>query len=186
MEEQTTAVKKPKKWWVGFTGSRLGTTDIQLLALSRWLERNVHQVAGMVHGGAFGADEEAACLFHRLWPDKPLVMLPSVLHDEMSEAAQDASFASFVAMPPLARNQKIVRITDILLACPSGPEVLRSGTWATVRYAQRDGRHVLVFWPNGEVDAIPGLPPHNRRGRYNQLLVHQKLVEMRPYLNGVA
>jgi hypothetical protein len=39
----------------------------------------------------------------------------------------------------------------MLAACPKGPEERRSGTWATVRYARKTGKPVVIFWPDGTV-----------------------------------
>jgi len=52
----------------------------------------------------------------------------------------------------LERNRAIVDETDILLAAPlESEEQLRSGTWATVRYARKQHKTVLVIFPNGIV-----------------------------------
>jgi hypothetical protein len=40
----------------------------------------------------------------------------------------------------------------ILLAAPSGPEKVRSGTWSTVRAADRMGRMTIVFMPDGDME----------------------------------
>ena len=51
--------------------------------------------------------------------------------------------------PYLERNQDIADETGILLACPSGfKEVLRSGTWATIRR----GKIVAIIFPDGSVE----------------------------------
>lgn len=57
-------------------------------------------------------------------------------------------------LPYLERNRAIVIECDILLAAPKGPEELRSGTWATVRYARKILKPVIVFWPNGEIEIV--------------------------------
>jgi predicted Rossmann fold nucleotide-binding protein DprA/Smf involved in DNA uptake len=54
-------------------------------------------------------------------------------------------------LPYLERNHAIVNESDFLIAAPDGPETLRSGTWATVRYARKVGKRVLVIMPNGEI-----------------------------------
>lgn len=52
--------------------------------------------------------------------------------------------------PYLWRNHQIVDATSALIAAPFGfEEELRSGTWATVRYARKLGRPVRFFWPDG-------------------------------------
>lgn len=54
--------------------------------------------------------------------------------------------------PYLVRNRHIVNETTALLATPrSFAEVIRSGTWATIRYARKLGRPVIVIYPNGSV-----------------------------------
>jgi hypothetical protein len=61
-----------------------------------------------------------------------------------------ANFAADVVhepLPPLERNRVIVDSCDILLATPEGPETLRSGTWSTIRYAQKVDREVVIFGP---------------------------------------
>jgi hypothetical protein len=51
----------------------------------------------------------------------------------------------------LLRNKDIVRAVDILIACPSGEEKLRSGTWSTVRYARGLGKPIHIVRPDGYV-----------------------------------
>jgi hypothetical protein len=50
--------------------------------------------------------------------------------------------------PYLARNRDIVNESDRLITLPKGPETLRSGTWATVRYAVEAGKPVRIYYPN--------------------------------------
>jgi hypothetical protein len=47
---------------------------------------------------------------------------------------------------PLKRDKEIVGIVDVLIAAPrTDKEVLRSGTWATVRYAREKGIPVIML-----------------------------------------
>lgn len=54
--------------------------------------------------------------------------------------------------PFIVRNHDIVDLTDWLLATPKGDEVVRSGTWATVRYARRIDHPVVIVYPDGSVE----------------------------------
>jgi hypothetical protein len=53
-------------------------------------------------------------------------------------------------MPPLERNKLIVARCDLLLATPeTQQEVLRSGTWATIRAARRNSKSHTIVFPDG-------------------------------------
>jgi hypothetical protein len=54
--------------------------------------------------------------------------------------------------PYLDRNREIVDNTDVLVACPAGPEERRSGTWSTIRHALRWGVPVILCWPDGRAE----------------------------------
>lgn len=113
---------------VGFTGTRKGMTTTQRAAVREALERAARGGATVFHhGGAVGADTEAAAIAIQLG------MLP-VLHP----AGDD----------PLKRNREIVAAVDALVAAPAqAREILRSGTWATVRYARAAGIPVQIVAP---------------------------------------
>lgn len=56
----------------------------------------------------------------------------------------------------LARNHDIVDAAGLLIAAPSGPaEKRRSGTWATVRHARKQGTRIWIVLPSGEI-AVEG------------------------------
>ena len=44
----------------------------------------------------------------------------------------------------------LVDACEVLLATPKGPEKLRSGTWATVRYARKVGKRIVIIEPDGK------------------------------------
>jgi hypothetical protein len=53
---------------------------------------------------------------------------------------------------PLIRNRLIAARCDALLATPAEPdEVLRSGTWSTIRYARKEGKPITLILPSGEI-----------------------------------
>jgi predicted Rossmann fold nucleotide-binding protein DprA/Smf involved in DNA uptake len=47
-----------------------------------------------------------------------------------------------------------VNETGVLVAMPDGPEELRSGTWATVRYARKQGKDGRIIYPDGLVTPL--------------------------------
>lgn len=55
-------------------------------------------------------------------------------------------------LPYLARNHKIVDAAQEMIATPGEfEEQLRSGTWATIRYARKVGKPVHVILPDGRL-----------------------------------
>jgi hypothetical protein len=54
--------------------------------------------------------------------------------------------------PPLVRNREIVKQCTFLIACPSTfTEEVRSGTWATVRYAREAEKTIYIVFPDGSL-----------------------------------
>ena len=60
--------------------------------------------------------------------------------------------AIHVPAPYMERNMDIVVSSILLLSCPGGPEKQRSGTWSTVRAAERMARMAVIFMPDGEIE----------------------------------
>lgn len=48
----------------------------------------------------------------------------------------------------LVRNHDIVDACEVLVAAPTGDEIGSSGTWATIRYARKQGKLVVILEPN--------------------------------------
>lgn len=123
---------------VGFTGTRKGMSPLQMILCAKvlaWLEIVTDAIAPITdpptfhHGAAVGADLEA----ERLATIDGYTTIPY-------PAGRD----------PLARNQEIVAAVDILIAAPEKDlEELRSGTWATVRYARKRGIPIILL-PRGK------------------------------------
>ncbi len=113
---------------IAFTGTRKGLTLAQRRALHDLLD--VADEHLFLHGDAVGADTEAAGI------------ALSLGYAVRAYPAGD---------DPLARNRLMVDQADRVIACPHGPEIVRSGTWATIRYARRSNKPCLVIWPEGDV-----------------------------------
>jgi hypothetical protein len=114
---------------VGFTGSRNGEMpDPQADAVLRYLAG----FCTLHHGDCIGRDAHA----HRL--ARQLGMLVEI-HPPIYGSLRAFCAADYANKPRrfLTRNRF--------------EEQLRSGTWATVRYAQQMGKRVIVVFPDGSV-----------------------------------
>jgi hypothetical protein len=127
---------------IGFTGSREGLTDRQKTALREILSRSKESDSDEFHhGDCIGADEEAYLIAEEL--DYRIICHPP------TNPRLRAFCASYEERPPkqyLKRNEDIVEEADIVVACPRQKvEVLRSGTWATIRRARKAGKLEIIF-----------------------------------------
>lgn len=130
---------------VGFTGTRDGMTDEQTKQLKRVL---ADLNSGCFHhGDCLGADSEGHDIADALMYDTHVHPPVSGTH----RAFRKGSFEE-PSLDYLARNKQIVNMTSLLIAAPSGPEELRSGTWSTIRYARKLSRPVVICWPDGTLD----------------------------------
>lgn len=139
---------------LGFTGTRDGTTIEQHQALSHWIRAAT--VPEFHHGCCIGCDSEAFDIVNTYAKDARVVAHMPTIRSLVCATAEDFSDETREPLPYLVRNRAIVDACDVLLACPKGPEEQRSGTWSTVRYARKQGKRVVVFWPDGEVTEEEG------------------------------
>jgi hypothetical protein len=131
---------------LGFTGTSKGLTQKQAKALLRLLTK-AGGVLWMHNGDCIGADAEAAAMWGRL--GRLLHLHPPT---DAKKRARLKGDIETEPLPYLKRNQAIVEQSDVLVACPATmKEELRSGTWATVRYAREIGRPITFVWPSGKI-----------------------------------
>jgi hypothetical protein len=112
-----------------------------------------------VTGACWGVDTHAARLGLALWKNGAhRIVVPNAAHNEelVSEfevlenaAGRGQPSVTIERMPAgtgyMERNDRLVALADILLAFPSTRyEVVRSGTWATVRRARKAGVSIMV------------------------------------------
>lgn len=139
---------------IGFTGTRQDLTVKQVIAL----ERTLFKIRGreLHHGDCVGADHTAHEIGLNL--GFTITIHPPSLNKLRAYCVGD------VILPPksyLKRNMDIIDSSDVLIACPEGPERVRSGTWATVRMARIANKPVVIIYPDGTVakpqEPLPGL-----------------------------
>jgi hypothetical protein len=134
---------------VGFTGTRADTTCEQFSALCR-LVAGLPDVTEFHQGCCIGADSESLEVACEYAPKAKRVGHPPDKGALLSRASLDLCHEVRDPKPYLERNRAIVNETDVLVACPKGPEEFRgSGTWATIRYGRKLGRHIYIVWPDG-------------------------------------
>ncbi len=139
---------------VGFTGTREGCTVLQLGFLELILREKLEAPWSVLHQGCcVGADAQAVAIARRLFGgDVMIVGHPGNWGPLVDKDAVATSHPIRPERPPLDRNRTIVDECEVLVACPAGPEVTRSGTWSTIRYARRIGKPVVIIYPDGTVD----------------------------------
>jgi hypothetical protein len=140
---------------LGFTGTRCGMTEEQLEAFRRLFSAPPYADPDEFHHGCCpGSDEDATVAVYDLTCDDTVIQAhPSTLAHLTSQKAIDLSREDHPPLPPLDRNRVIVNACHVLIACPKGPEEQRSGTWATVRYARKRGKRIVIIWPDGTITA---------------------------------
>lgn len=137
---------------IGFTGTQKGMTNHQKARLVTVLTALFPDGAGandryiasqFHHGDCIGADWEAASIARTFgfwivgWPPT-----------DPSKRGWFTSDNEHIPAPYLERNRSIVDATERLIACPKeNEETLRSGTWATIRYARKKNKPIDIIWP---------------------------------------
>lgn len=107
------------------------------------------------HGAAVGGDcdlTRLAVAMRQLGRTIRIVAWPSNLASQQAASALAVSDEVKPAAPPLERNLNMIANADMVMAFPAGfHEEVRSGTWATVRAAERNSIPVTMIWPDGSI-----------------------------------
>lgn len=141
---------------IGFTGTRaldravdrdlrLARVEKRLLDIWKaWSTVIVH------HGDCVGFDEWVHDLFANRARCLIMIHPPTDRKHAINHMEKDKVYNvgnPTTPLPYLERNRRIVNNSSILIAFPKDPakEVLRSGTWSTVRYARQINCTVEVY-----------------------------------------
>jgi len=142
---------------IGFTGTQKGMTEHQFDVFVNVIHTLMRQDGdGSVfhHGDCVGCDQQAHQIVAALRGDcnydiKFDIHPPSDPKSRAFCKGKDTDTVRHPA-PYLVRNHSIVDEVDFLIGCPKGAkEVLRSGTWATVRYARESSKKIMLIFPDG-------------------------------------
>lgn len=133
---------------LGMTATRNELTSEQL----SWLRDEIDKATVLRHGACVGGDQAG----HLLAVDRDLwVIVHPPLNERLKMPRHQLIGRTKTIILPAKnyhpRNHDIVNESYRLIALPDGPERPHSGTWSTVRYAERVGKPVLVCYPDGEV-----------------------------------
>lgn len=130
---------------IGFTGTKIGMTQEQKDSFKSYLHTT--PAFEFHHGNCVGADADASNIAFNAGfdiiahpGDSPRFYSNVPVQQEMLESK-----------PNLSRNKDIVSACDVLVATPGGPEITRSGTWATIRYARKAHKPIVIIWPDGSI-----------------------------------
>jgi hypothetical protein len=133
---------------LGYTGTQHGMTALQKEAVVHVLGDFDPSRTFVHHGDCIGGDEQ----FHAIAQG---LGFPAIVHPPDSDRKRAFCPGALLVHPPypyLVRNRHIVRACAHLLAAPKGlTEELRSGTWATVRYARAKARAIIYLFPDGRI-----------------------------------
>lgn len=131
---------------IGFTGTRQGLTPEQSRAIKGLLlDHSDDKQRTFIHGDCIGADEEAFYIAAQL--RYKTLSIPCDLHRQRAFTKSDIALKP---MSPLSRNKIIVDSSNLLIACPAeDAEIMRSGTWSTIRYAKKQKRRLIIISPTG-------------------------------------
>ena len=129
---------------VGFTGTQSAINQYQIDVLTKVLTSLKSRGANEFHNGdCIGADAEASKIAKNL--GYKIIIHPPL--NSVKRAWSDYDDAR-PAKEYLERNHDIVDETDIMIGTPKGLEELRSGTWATIRYAKKQGKDIVIIYPH--------------------------------------
>lgn len=136
-----------RKIFIGFTGNRFGLTEDQKFGIKSIFQHfdNIN----VSHGDCIGADTDFhnLCLEYRnLNPHKILTIQIFPPDDPKMRAFNSGDFL-MPEKPYLKRNDDIINNSEILIACPidKNHEILRSGTWSTIRKARKLGKQMYIL-----------------------------------------
>lgn len=134
---------------IGFTGTQNGMSlaqKITLKSLLYLLSMDTTAIRDFHHGMCIGADEQASLIAKEF--GFFIYGHPPINQIKVSAKAEYNVLRDVEAY--LDRNHTIVNQSQILIATPeTRNEIIRSGTWSTIRYARKCSRAIFIIEPSG-------------------------------------
>ena len=136
---------------IGFTGSREMPDEAQIKSIAMILKasKETYENIYFHHGDCVGSDTVAHMIAKKL--EYKIILHPPTNRGNRSFLEEEC-YEVRDKYPYLERNHYIVQESDILIAVPSqDKEVVRSGTWATIRYSKKLEVPRLLIFPEGKL-----------------------------------
>lgn len=130
------------------TGNRVGISNEALVSLKSFL--NTNDITEAHHGDCIGADEH----FHNEVAERNINI---VIHPPKNDDGR--AFCKGNSMTErkghIRRNKDLVDETDILIAFPPTDFYVEgSGSWSTIKYAEKKKKEHYIIFPNGSIDWV--------------------------------
>jgi len=132
---------------LGITGTRKGLTKAQFKVIKEFITED-NCVTHFHQGDAMGVDTQVTLMFRDLRPEVWIIRHPAIkiMHQAFGPYDETRERKDY-----LVRDQDNVNESQYLWAAPNGAEIVRSGTWATIRMARKKGIPITIIMPDGEV-----------------------------------
>jgi hypothetical protein len=129
----------------GMTGTSTGMTDPQKLRAYKLFK--YYGITELHHGDCIGADEQCHRIAVRM---KMKIVIHPPTDDKKRAHCKLGHPIILKPKPYLVRNKDIVDSSYLMFAFPKEEkEQLRSGTWATIRYAKKQNKPLIIVFPDG-------------------------------------
>ena len=134
---------------IGMSGNRGGMSENAKSTIYNIINTDFNgKIHNVRHGDCVGSD----CDFHKICSGLGLnvIIHPPNVNSMRAFCKSDTILEP---KPFLIRNKDIVNSSNILVAFPdSKEELLRSGTWSTIRYARKMNKKIIIIYPDGSVN----------------------------------
>ena len=132
---------------IGITASREGISA-QALETFESILQEFPELEELHHGDCVGGDEQIHMMMQNIAPEVQLIVHPPIKGDHRANCE-----GAHVVLPKkdyMVRNHDIVMASEAVIGFPNGNnEIMRSGTWATLRIARRKNKKIIVVYPDG-------------------------------------
>ena len=134
---------------IGTSGSRNGMNKISKNILINELNK-INSITAFHHGDCKGVDEE----FHNIIRDHDK-SINIIVHPPINNSLRSYCNGNIIKKENtyLQRNKNIVNQVNLMIFLPStNQEILRSGTWSTIRYCKKINKKYIIIFPDGSIE----------------------------------